>query len=160
MARVSLKRKAKTDANRQKALKRWKNEEPSASPPPLQSTQFSTPHGKHVSAASYRHSLLPQDEETYEKSDDSALLVISLLRLQALISLVRCDCGKEVTSDIITEYFDCTIHLTCDQCNKVVHHCEAKKCQNSDLTQGNVVHVYYSVSEGYGRAGLSRLTAI
>ena len=40
-----------------------------------------------------------------------------------------------------------------------MHHSEPKKCKNSDLTEGNVVHVYHSLSEGYERAGLSRLSA-
>lgn len=67
--------------------------------------------------------------------------------------------GNQVTSKVTSNYFDCVINLRCEECENIVHHSEPTKCKNSDLTEGNVAHVYHSLLEGYGRAGLSRLTA-
>ena len=71
------------------------------------------------------------------------------------------ECGNEVICKVTSMYFDCTIDLRCEQCEEIfiVHHSEPGKCKNSDLTEGNVLHVYHSVSEGYGRARLSRLSS-
>lgn len=166
---ASAKRRALSERNRERAAKRWKKEEErdvppesggaSASPP-----DFSVPHTSQETAASYRHSLLQEEEpETFQRSDsdrsDSGMTIISLLRLKTLLSLIKCECGNQVSSKVTTNYFDCVVSLTCEECETLVHHSEPDKCKNSDLTDGNVTHVYHSLSEGYGRAGLSRLTA-
>lgn len=135
MPHVSAKRKSSSERHHKLVLKRWKQEEP----PPTSPSQ--------------------EEREANQMSDNSAMVVISLQRLQALLSLVKCVCGNQVTSKVTREYFDCTINLHCEQCKEIMHHSEPKKCKNSDLTEGNVVHVYHSVSEGYGHAGLSRLSA-
>lgn len=55
-------------------------------------------------------------------------------------------------------YFDCSITVKCDDCDILVHQSEPKQCKNV-LSEGNVALVYHSLSEGYGRAGISRLSA-
>ena len=94
MPRVGAKRKGINEANRQKILKRWRTDEPPTPPSApaaggSREPDFSTPHDNHVSSAIYRHSLLPEKErEAHQTSDDSVMVVISLLRLQTLLSLV------------------------------------------------------------------------
>lgn len=169
MPRVSAKRKALSELNRLKGLKRQskgrekqRNEvEPLAAPhsatadPP----RFPPPSTPHVSAASFRHSLLPDElRETITVSDNSALLTISLERLQAVLDLVNCvECGKKCVTKITTHYFDCTFSLRCEDCSVIIHHSEPKKCQDNNFSEGNITFVYHSLSEGYGRAGMSRL---
>ena len=80
------------------------------------------------------------------------MIMISLARLQTLLILVKCECGNKVTPNLKSEYFDCTGSLRCEKCNQIVHLSEPRKCKNTDLTEGNVIHVYHSLSEGYGRA--------
>lgn len=138
-------------------MKRWNTDEPPTPSSPaaggLSGPDFSLPHGNHVLSASY--SLLPEEErEAYQTSGDSVMVVISLLRLRTLLSPVRSEYGNQVTN----EYFDCTINLRYQQRTEIVHNSVPKNCKNSDLPEGNV-HVYYFLSEGYGCADLSRLSA-
>lgn len=52
-----------------------------------------------------RHSLLPEEErKAHPRSEDSALVTI-LKRLQALLSLVKCEHGSYITSNITSEHF-------------------------------------------------------
>lgn len=170
MPRVSAKRKALSALNRLKGLKRQskgrekqRNEvEPLPAPPPATADPppFPPPSTPHVSAASFRHSLLPDElRETSTVSDNSALLTISLERLQAVLDLVNCvECGNKCVTKITTQYFDCTFSLRCEDCSVIIHHSQPKKCQDNNFSEGNIMFVYHSLSEGYGRAGLSRLS--
>ena len=133
MPRVSGKRKTQVETARQKALKRWKREESEepetrgGSTGEASTSAATTPAtpDPHVSAASYRHSLLPPEEsEVHQTSEDSALLVISLQRLQTIFNLVKCECGNGITAKVTSYLFDCTINLRCDKCDSVVHHSE------------------------------------
>lgn len=179
MPPVGAKRKAFLETKRLNALKRWKKDDveelhpdsdgarqpppraSTSSPPPCASaTTFPPPHAANMSSAAFRHSLLQQEKrESISISKDSTMVVFSLRRLQSLLNLIKCEYGTSVTTEITTDYFDCHVNLRCDECKKVVHYSEPKKCQRSDLTEGNIAHVFHSLSEGYGRAGLSRLSA-
>lgn len=162
MAPPSKKKKALREANIKKALKRWRKDgQPesatitthltAAGPSSSAQALLSSPHGSHLSSAEYRHSLLPQEvRETHEVSDDGVVILISVARLKALTNLVRCDCGNKVTSNVSCDYFDCTVDLKCDECKQTVYHSKPRKCKNSDLTEGNVLHVKPSLLASRG----------
>lgn len=61
---------------------------------------------------------------------------------------------------ISADYFDCNVNLRCDECEKVVWYPEPRKCQRNNKTEGNIIHVFHYLSEGYGQAGQSRLSAL
>lgn len=113
------------------------------------------------SAAGFRHSLLPPGTQSAtEVSENNSLLNISYPRMSDILNLVRCEeCGRKSTWKVTPVYFDCTINISCDKCEKILLHSPPKKCKDSEYTEGNVMHVYHSLCEGYGRAGLTRLSA-
>ena len=170
MPRVSAKRKAKSEIGRENIKKRWKKDDVSQHvvaelpaspdpPPPPSSTSFLQPPTQ--SAATFRHNLIPQQyREVQEVSTNSAMYNISHQRLSELLNLVSCgECGTKSTWEITPSYFDCTINVRCDSCESIVHHSQPEKCKNTSQTKGNVMHVYHSLCEGYGMAGLSRFSA-
>lgn len=62
-------------------------------------------------------------------------------------------------SNSTTKYFSGTVSIRCEKCEVIVHHSEPRKCKDSSNSEGNIMHVYHSLCEGYGRAELSRLSA-
>lgn len=118
------------------------------------------PSATHVSAAGFRHSLLPEDLRDTSEVESTPFICMSLTRLQAILDLVACpDCGSKLVNKSTMKYFDCTVNIKCEECAKIVHHSETNTCKNSKFGEGNVMFVYHSIVEGYGRAGLSRLSA-
>lgn len=112
MPRVSAKRKAVSGAKCQNNLKTWRQDETEQRAPPAQPS-FSSLHSN-VSSASYRHSLLLREErETHQTREDSTLIMTSLQIIKTLLSLVKCECGNQVTSEVTSEYFDRTVNLRC-----------------------------------------------
>lgn len=73
--------------------------------------------------------------------------------------LICVECDTQSTWKITLAYFDCTISARCDSCQSILFYSEPGKCKNTHLSKGNVMHVYHSLSEGYGRLGMSRLLA-
>lgn len=173
MPRVSVQRKALIALNTRKAHKRVKLREgrtrlaeaeplPGSSQvsPSASDSPSSPPSNIHVSAASYRHSLLPDELRETSSVNSTAFICMSLKRLEAILKFVSCpDCGKKLQNNITMQYFDCTVTMRCDECAKLVHHSEPNRCKNGDFGKGNIMYVYHSLCEGYGRAGLSRLSA-
>lgn len=157
MTRPSAKRKAASERGRRNIGKRWKKENNEALPggsgatpstshvcPP--STTHETPAPplvNHVTAAAYRHSLLPESNRQAKNIREcNAITHISLERLQNILQHVSCpECGKKCTSKVISEYFDCTINIRCDDCREIIHYSEPEKCRNSDISVGNVIQV-------------------
>lgn len=165
MPRVSNRKKAKRAAGRKNIVKRWKKDQDDSAPTCSSSldvqaaTDATRFHPRPTeSAANFRHSLLPPEHQYVEEvSENSGMYNISHQRLTELLNLVSCDeCGTKSTWKITPSYFDCTVHVRCDSCHSNLLYSEPEKCKNSDLSKGNVLHVYHSLCEGYGRLGLSR----
>ena len=165
MPRVSAKRKARTAQMRAMSEKRWKkpkdsvgeSEEPGGEGGVGSSGQqqvgAASPEPPTQSAASFRHSLLPQDQRIEEVTVNSGMYTISHQRLSDLLNLVSCgECGTKSTFNIFPSYFDCTLNIKCDNCQSILLCSEPEKCKNSKYSQGNVIHVYHSLCEGYGKA--------
>lgn len=170
MPRVSKRRMAFIESRRRNSLKRFKKDEgleqgvveklhPDSQVAP-QPPAPSPPRVTNVSSAAFRHSLLQQKRESPNVSEDNIMIVMSLQRLKSILKLIKCDCGTILSTKITTNYFDCSVNLRCDECEKVVCYSEPRKCQRSNITEGNIVHVFHSLSEGYGQAGLSRISAL
>lgn len=99
MPHRSAKRKAKAVSIRQTAMKRWSDDpQPSTSSAAAdgeEAPDFSPPHSKHVTSASYRQSLLPEEIREAFQTNDGAMAGISLLRLKTLLSFVKCEHGNQ-----------------------------------------------------------------
>lgn len=82
-----------------------------------------------MSAAAYRHSLLPEASRNAKNiSEYHAITNISLERLQHVLQHVLCPhCGKKCVSKVTTEYFDCMINIRCDDCSEIIHHSGPEK---------------------------------
>lgn len=95
MTRPSAKRKAYCMNRRQNAMKRWKKEDSESLPGGSGATP-STSHVfpsdvSHVSAASYRHSLLPEaNREAKDVSEHSAIACMSVQRLLDILKYTSC----------------------------------------------------------------------
>lgn len=160
MTRTSAKRKARSARLRENIYKRWRRD--TSTKPPSTSTNTSPFQAPcNISAASYRHSLLPPEyQKVQDVRDNSAMYTISHQRLAAVLNMIACtECGEKSTWKLTPNYFDCAINIRCDNCENILLHSEPEKCKNGGYSQGNVIHVYHSLCEGYGRAGLSRLSA-
>lgn len=115
-----------------------------------------------VTAASYRDRLLSGKVTAGgDVSEDNALLVISVGRLKELLGTSSCDiCGETAQSEIRRNYFDCEIEVKCKNCDLLLCESKPRKAKMGKLTEVNSLLVYHSVSNGYGRAGLSRLSSL
>lgn len=95
-----------------------------------------------------------------EVSDDNSLVVISVGRLKELL-LRNCDsCGEQTQTEIKRKYFDCEVKVRCTTCDLVLCDSKPRKAKIGNFTEANSVLVFHSISNGYGRAGLSRLSAL
>lgn len=97
-----------------------------------------------------------------EVSDDNALLVMSVGRLKELLMRNNyCDsCAEQAQTDIKRKYFDCEVKVKCTTCDLVLCDSKPRKAKIGDFTEANSVLVFHSISNGYERAGLSRLSAL
>ena len=94
-------------------------------------------------------------------SDDNALVVISVGRLRELLSRKTCDiCGEQAQTDIKRKYFDCEGKVKCVACDLVLCDSKPRKADIGNFPEANSVLVFHSITNGYGRAGLSRLAAV
>ena len=113
-------------------------------------------------AAAHRLKLLtgklsPQEDV----SDDNALVVISVGRLKELLSGNSCDvCGEQSQTDIKRKYFDCEVKVKCTTCDLVLCDSKPRTAEIGNFPEANSVLVFHSISNGYGRAGLSKLSAL
>lgn len=93
--------------------------------------------------------------------DDNALVIISIRRLKELLRGNTCDvCGERTNTSIEKKYFDCVVKVTCSNCEVLLCRSEARKTKGANFTEGNAILLYHSLSDGYGKAGLSRLSAL
>ncbi len=69
-------------------------------------------------------------------------------------------CGEEAQSEIKQQYFDCSVTVRCSACDSVLCDSKPRKANIGNLSEANSVMVFHSISNGYGRAGLSRLSAL